>query len=265
MIYRMETTAKVINQTPPFSDFASFYDQFMHRYVDYPAWVKYIEKIFKIFKVRPKKILDLACGTGIPTILFAQRGYSMIGIDRSLAMLEKLREKSQNHNYNITTELADMREFSIPDKVDAVICLYDSINYLLTGEDLKRCFQCVKNVLDQNGLFVFDMNTIYGLTAFWDKRETVREVGNIRSIWRNTSDEKSNISTLRLTCYVKDENRYFEEIHQERGYELAYVQELLNSCDFSDVRFYQHRTFSPPNEVTIRVMVVARRLKSLNR
>lgn len=243
-------------QVEPFTNFATYYDSFMLKYVDYEGWVKYIEKIFKNFKVKPKTILDLACGTGIPTILFAQRGFQMIGIDRSPAMLRVLREKSKD--YNITVLEADIRAFKIEQPVDAAICLYDSINYLLTGEDLQRCFQCVRNALIDDGLFVFDMNTRYGLAVFWGNRQAVREADNVHSIWQNTYDEKTAISTLRLSCYVKNENRCFEEIHQERAYELSYIQTLLKNCAFPEVRFYQHGTFLPPTEKTVRVMVVAR-------
>jgi SAM-dependent methyltransferase len=246
----------VTAQVEPFTEFASYYDSFMLKCVDYEGWLRYIEKIFRTFKIKPNTILDLACGTGIPTMLFARRGYQMIGIDHSKAMLEVLRQKSQG--YNITTYESDIREFAIPKQVDAAICLYDSINYLLTDEDLKKCFRCVRTALAKNGLFVFDMNTDYGLSVFWGTRETIREAGNVHSIWHNTYDEKTKISILYLTCYIRNENRSFEEIHQERAYELPYVQELLKSCDFSEVKFYQHGSFSAPTDVTVRVMVVAR-------
>ena len=228
----------------------------MLKCVNYGDWVKYIEKIFKNFKIKPNTMLDLACGTGIPTILFAKKGYQMIGIDRSPEMLEILKTKSKG--YNIVVHQADIRNFSIPELVDSAICLYDSINYLLTEEDLIKCFQCVRIALKNNGLFIFDMNTEYGLSVFWGTRETVREAGDVHSVWHNTYDNKTKISTLYLTCQVKGENRLFEEVHQERGYELPYIQQLLQKCGFSEVKSYHHGTFSPPTDLTVRVMIVAR-------
>jgi SAM-dependent methyltransferase len=246
----------MLAKVTPFTEFAAHYDDFMLKCVDYDNWVKYIGKIFKTFRVKPKTILDLACGTGIPTLLFAKKGFRMIGIDFSQAMLDVLQKKI--NGYDITTHRADIRDFTIPTPIDATICLYDSINYLLTDDDLKRCFQCVRTALKKTGLFVFDMNTGYGLSTFWGNRETIRETGNIHSIWQNTFDEKTEISTLRLTCYAKNENRSFEEVHQERGYQLPYLQTLLQDSGFSEVKFYHHGTFSPPTEITVRVMVVAR-------
>ncbi len=240
----------------PFTEFALYYDDFMLKCVDYDDWVNYLEKIFKKFKVKPKTILDLACGTGIPTLLLAKRGYQMIGVDRAQAMLEILLKKSKS--YNIITYQADIRNFSLPKPVDAAICLYDSINYLLTEDDLIKCFQCIRAAQKKNGLFIFDMNTEYGLSVFWGTRETVREAGNVHSIWHNTYDDKTKISTLYLTCYIKGEDHSFEEVHEERGYELSYIQHLLEKCGFSDVKFFHHGTFSLPTDLTVRVMVVAR-------
>jgi|UniRef100_A0A7C6EBP4 predicted TPR repeat methyltransferase len=240
----------------PFTDFAPYYDSFMLKCVDYEGWVKYIEKIFKQFKFKPKTILDLACGTGIPTILLAKRGYQMIGVDRAKAMLEILKKKSKG--YNIITYEADIRDFTLPEPADACICLYDSINYLLTEEDLEQCFKCVRRGVKKGGLFIFDMNTIYGLKVFWGNRESVREAGNVNSVWHNTYDETTAISTLYLTCQVKDENRTFLEIHKERAYDLPLIQKLLFDCGFSLVNFYHHGTFIPPTPFSVRVMVVAK-------
>ena len=75
----------------PFERFARHYDRFMLRYVDYRSWVDYIEKLFRHYKQKPVRVLDLACGTGIPTLLLAERGYQMVGLDRSAAMLNVLR------------------------------------------------------------------------------------------------------------------------------------------------------------------------------
>lgn len=241
-----------------FDGFAQYYDLFMLKLVNYPVWVDYIIKIFKEHNLYPKTILDLACGTGIPSLLFAKRGYRIIGVDNSLPMLEVFKEKINKVNYDIKIIHSDIRTFSVSEKVDAVVSLYDSINYLLIEDDLKSCFQCVLNNLNPNGIFTFDMNTIYCLESFWDNRETPRRVGDINSIWRNSYDPKQRVSTLRLTVYT-DERQYFEEIHKERGYSEIELKNILYSVGFTDVKFYSHLTFLMPVETTLRIMVVARK------
>jgi SAM-dependent methyltransferase len=271
----------------PFENFAQYYDQFMLRLVNYPAWVDYIIKIFKEHNLYPKTILDLACGTGIPSLLFAKRGYRVIGVDNSEPMLEVFKQKIAQTKYDIhsapfnkvtydrlkiqksdhtqldkrcgvKTIQSDIRNFSPPEKVDAAVSLYDSINYLLNEDDLKSCFQCVYHSLNSNGIFTFDMNTIFCLESFWNNHETPRRIGGIYSIWRNSYDPKKRISTLFLTIYT-DDGRTFQEIHKERAYSEDELKAALQSAGFTDIKFYAHLTLLPPIDTTQRIMVVARK------
>jgi SAM-dependent methyltransferase len=240
-----------------FEGFAEFYDQFMLRLVNYSAWVSYILKIFDKYQVPVQTILDLACGTGIPSLLFARRGYQIIGVDRSQPMLEIFGQKITNPDYKIQLINSDIRNFAVPRKVDAAVCLYDSINYLLTEQDLHQCFQCVAQSLKPGGIFAFDMNTIYCLENFWDNRETPRKVGRIDSIWRNAYNPDTKTSRLTLTVFT-DDGRAFQETHQERGYTQTEISNALNRAGFGDVDFYSHLTFLPTNDSTLRMMIVAR-------
>jgi SAM-dependent methyltransferase len=270
-----------------FEGFARYYDQFMLKLVNYPAWVDYIIKIFKDHNVLPRTILDLACGTGIPSLLLAKKGYQIIGVDNSLPMLEVFKEKALKTGYDIHPASfvqessndtqndksnssylvkmggvhlvhSDIRNFSIPEKADAAISLYDSINYLLSADDLKSCFGCVFESLNSNGVFTFDMNTVYCLESFWSNRETPRRVDDVYSIWQNSYNQEQKISTLTLTVFT-DDGRYFKEIHKERGYPIEELQKILQSVGFTDIKFYAHLTFLQPIDTTYRIMIVARK------
>jgi SAM-dependent methyltransferase len=244
----------------PFSRFNRHYDRFMVKYVDYPGWVEYVVRIFGHFHSDPKTILDLACGTGIPTVMLARRGYRMTGVDRSPEMLAIL--ESKRGDLPIRATRADMREFSLPEPLEAAICLYDSVNYLLTEDDLRRCFACVRAATVAAGLFVFDMNTVYGLAEHWGSRTTTREVAGIYSIWQNSYDPETRVSTLHLTFWEQPEpgraGERFEEIHQERAYLPEEVERSLRAAGFSEVHFFQHGSFIESGPNTTRMMVVAR-------
>jgi len=244
----------------PFSRFNRHYDKFMVKYVDYEGWVAYVVRVFGHFHSDPKTVLDIACGTGIPTIMLARRGYRMTGVDRSPEMLSVLEAK--RGNLPITTIRADMREFEVPEPLAAAICLYDSMNYLLTEDDLVRCFRCVRAAVLTGGLFVFDMNTVFGLAEHWGTRTTARDAGDIHSIWQNSFDQETRVSTLHLTFWEQSETgkagERFEEIHQERAYYPEEVKRCLGAAGFAEVRFFQHGSFIEPGPYTTRMMVVAR-------
>jgi ubiquinone/menaquinone biosynthesis C-methylase UbiE len=240
----------------PFSRIAPYYDTLMN-HIDYPGWIEYIKKFFQVFHKQPKVIIDVACGTGNASLLLAQSGFKVIGVDRSAAMLEIFKEKSRG--LDIDFVCADMRGFEVPQPGDAAISLFDSINYLLTEEELERCFCNVHRNLKPGGLFIFDMNTIFGLSTHWGNSITLREVGAIYSVWKNSYDYKENISTLHLTLFVKNQDHYerLEELHRERGYPTAVVEKRLKRAGFIRCHFYQHLFFTPPASHTARFMVVA--------
>jgi SAM-dependent methyltransferase len=242
-----------------FARFAPYYDKFMARYVNYRSWAQYVLKLFRHYRVRPELVLDLACGTGVPTLLLARAGYRVIGVDRSEAMLAVLRSKVGS--FPISVLQADMRDFRLPEPADAAISLYDSINYLLTRDDLERCFRAVSRNLKPGSLFIFDMNTAFGLATYWGNRTTVREVGDIHSIWRTHFDAETGISSLHLTFQVTEGGTRvrYDEVHEERGYATEEVTRSLQSAGFDRPDIYDHGTLRPPSPTASRVMFVARK------
>ena len=54
-----------------------------------------------------------------------------------------------------------MTDFELPHKVDCCVCSLDSINHLKDIVEVKKCFDCVYNSLNDGGVFVFDVNTVY--------------------------------------------------------------------------------------------------------
>lgn len=250
------TSSSGSNSPEVFFRLAPYYDQLV-RFIDYSGWVRYLGEIFRRYGRRPRSILDLACGTGNITIPLAQKGFKMVGLDRSKEMLDQLESKAAARGIELVC--ADMREFRLSRPVDACICLFDSLNYLLEIEDIERCFSSVRSSLEPGGLFVFDMNTIYSLANYWDDQVSIREFGDVYSIWQNRYDPARHISTLYLTLFVRQGDGYkrVDEIHKERGYELSEIEAALSRAGFEKSSMYQHLTFDPPTPSTPRVMVVA--------
>lgn len=240
----------------PFSQIAPYYDTMME-FIDYPRWVNYVTDIIHKFKKNPKTILDLACGTGTPSLFLAKKGYKIIGLDSSKEMLKVMREKLKK--YNPLLIHGDMRSFKLPYPVDSAMCLFDSLNYLLTEKELINTFTSVYNNLRWDGLFLFDMNTITGLATYWGNQTFAREIKNTYSVWKTIFDKKKNISTLYLTLFVKTDKGYerIEEIHQERGYRITDIENCLKSAGFKKIAFYQHLTFFKAKESNHRIMGVA--------
>jgi len=253
--------SEVFNQT--FTDIAPYYDTLMS-FVNYPAWVSYIETICALNSVKGKVILDLACGTGVCLMLWSQRGYNVIGLDISLPMLQVCREKISRAYDGANCEIqlinTDIRNFALARRVPIITCLYDSLNYLLSETDLMCCFKKVYEVLSDEGIFIFDMNTLHCLRDEWGNQTFHRQDGEIYSTWTNTFETSTNISSLRLTLNIRKNGREttLKELHQERAYPLSTVAEFLTRAGFN-CSFYGHLTFRPADERNLRVMGVAKK------
>lgn len=242
----------------PFEAVAPYYDALMAE-IDYPGWVKYVLQITRSFKIKPERILDLACGTGTCALLFAAKGYEVIGIDVSGPMLDIARSKAAASNADPIFSEGDMRDYELEGPVDLVTCLYDSINHLMEDDEVERCFARTYGALRDRGLFVFDINTEFGLATLLGDSTQIRENGKVYSIWRNHYDRGQGIATLDLTLFVPDGRMYqrIDETHCERPLSVREVTRLLKRVGFKNVADYRHMTFRGADRRTGRVMIAA--------
>jgi len=247
---------------PAFSCIARHYDRLM-AFVNYPAWILYIEKILFVNDITEREIFDMGCGTGVCLELWRRRGYRVGGLDRSAMMLEVCRERLGRNGAEPDEPpltVADMREFHLPRSAPIITSLYDTVNYLLTEEDLQRCFRCVFDNLRPNGMFIFDLNTIHALRDEWGSNVFNRRDENIQSTWDNIFDTETGISTLRITLDIHESDRLttVRELHQERAYPLSTFERILTATGFRS-HLYRHMTFQTASENDLRVMAVCRK------
>jgi ubiquinone/menaquinone biosynthesis C-methylase UbiE len=241
-----------------YKDIAPYYDNLMHD-VNYDAWIAYVRNICELNDCKPEHVLDLGCGTGIPALLLLRSGCAVVGIDGSLEMLRVAQSKLQS--YNPPLILSSFEEFYIKKKVDLVISLFDSLNNLIDEGKLRQTFVQVAQCLRDEGLFVFDMNTIYGLCRMDKDAIYTKEIKDIYSIWKSRFNRQRAITTLSITLFVAGNGSYkrIDETHLERGYSLGTIRHVLQQTGFEKIVFYEHLTFRRPGPRTQRVMVVARK------
>ena len=72
---------------------AADYDR-LTRDVEYEAIYTYCRKLLKLARVKPRTVVDLACGTGSMSLLLAKAGYRVTGVDLSEEMLTAAWEKA---------------------------------------------------------------------------------------------------------------------------------------------------------------------------
>lgn len=239
-----------------YTGFAEVYDLFMDN-VPYEAWSEAIVRTLREYGITEGLLLDLGCGTGTMTALLAEAGYDMIGVDGSEEMLELAMEKQADILYLCQ----DMREFELYGTVRAAVSVCDSLNYILEEEELLQVFRLVHNYLDPDGLFLFDLNTIYKYEALLAENTIAenREEGSF--IWENYYDREERLNEYDLTIYARREDgsyERFEETHYQRAYETGRVLELLREAGLEPLWVRDADNGETPGEETERVCILAR-------
>lgn len=188
-----------------YNTFAKFYDKLTEN-VEYKKRADYISSFFKRYADKCDIVLDLACGTGSVSKYLSDLGYNVIGLDLSDEMLTVASSKQIKNAMFIK---GDMTDFELPHKVDCCVCSLDSINHLKDIVEVKKCFDCVYNSLNDGGVFVFDVNTVY-------KHKNVLGDNTVRIL---------------LDFFVYNGKNYdrFSEEFNEKAYSVNELKSVLNN------------------------------------
>jgi len=243
----------------PFTDISSYYDLLMQD-VDYQEWADYIIHLIQRAGIsKGSALLDMACGTGTSSLFFAKAGYKVRGMDLSQGMLSVAQAKAKKSGVKIKFHPGDIRNFPTKEKYSIITCLFDSMNYLLKEEDFLSACKCAQGALSGPGVFIFDVNTIFALTKYWDQRLEVKEAEGMLSIWRNSYDFVSHYANLSLTLFIPRGKGYkrIDEFHQEKAFPLDDVKSMLKKAGFGKIEIFRHLTLEPPHPNTVRATIIA--------
>ena len=235
----------------PYSMIAKIYDKLM-RYVPYRRWAGYIDKILRKFYPGARTVLDVACGTGTMVVLLSKLGYRVDGLDVSEEMLRIAKGKIETRFY-----LADMRNFSTPVKYDAVVCLYDSVNYLLSDHDFLSFLDSVYSSIN-DGLLVFDIATEMNSVKNLEFMNYTGRIGVFKFARRSSYDKALK---RHYTEFVIEFNgEIFCERHEQRIYKISEIFDLVEKHGgFDLLGCFDGLTFNPGSEDSTRVHFVLRK------
>ena len=246
-----------------YNEFARFYAK-----GDWPRYstqmARILPTVLERFGLWPRKILDLACGEGTFAVAMANRGLRVTGVDLSPEMLEIARQRAAAAGVSVKFLRQDMRSLSLRGRFDLVTCWFDSLNYLLEIEDLAQTFARVSRVLDDNGVFIFDVNTIRGLAVEWVRDPSYVHLNSGDSFLVSVPqyDAAAKIATLHITGFAREHKRWvrIDEVHKERGYTLKEIRQCLTRADLRELACWASLDkMDKPGRNTARVWFVARK------
>jgi SAM-dependent methyltransferase len=155
---------------------AEYYDCIYSSYLSkVPSIIDSVEKIFRTHsKIPVRRVLDLACGTGGPTIELARRGYEVVGVDVNEEVLRIAEAKSRAAGVNIRLVRMDMKSLDLGEVFDAATIFFTSIQYIGPWGELTSFLKKLRKHVKTGGVVVFDAgNPLYpsaaeGRPIAWD-------------------------------------------------------------------------------------------------
>lgn len=243
--------------TAPYSALAVGYDLVME-HVEYDVWAAYVHQLLEQHGDAITTVLELGCGTGSFALQMQPRGdYEYIGTDRSPQMIRVAQIKAEKAGIDIRFEQLDFTAFDVSRPVDAVILLYDGLNYLLEIEQVGSMMASAYEALRPGGLFCFDQSTPSNSVRHGEDFEDAGEVDGFAYVRHSHYDSETRLHTTTFDITI-DEQHYHEE-HVQRAYTIDEIRTLVEEVGFDALAAYDNFSFDPAEPSSERVHWVVQR------
>lgn len=232
-------------------------------HVDYDAWAAYVHRLLQNHGDRVQTVLELAGGTGSLALRLQPLGpYRYTLTDGSTAMLRQAARKVAGAHRSIRCQrvrFQDLSRAALGDRppFDAVVLVYDGLNYLRTPDAVANLFQRMHNVLRPGGIGLFDHATPTNSEVHGDDFTDEGTIGDFSYVRESHYDAAAHRHTTTFTLNIN--GTHVCETHIQRPYPLETIRALLNVSPLHILTAYDGRTPHPAHATSHRVHWVVRR------
>lgn len=136
-----------------FSQSAEHYDRIYGAFKNYSEEAAKIAALIKEKHPSARTVLDVGCGTGEHARQLIEKfGYGVDGIDLDPKLIEMAARKNRSSVFSV----ADMMDFKLDKTFDVVVCLFSSIGYVKTIENVVRTLTQFKQHLAKSGVVIIE-------------------------------------------------------------------------------------------------------------
>ena len=224
-----------------YETFAAVYDAVMDDSL-YDLWTDFSLRHLPKTKNK-KKLLELACGTGIQSVRFSQAGFA--SAKQKIDFIE-----------------GNMLDLSQAGTYDFVTCYSDSICYMQDEVEVGDVFKEVYNALNEDGVFIFDVHSTYQTDEVFPGYSYHENAEDFAMLWDTYEDAAPHSIVHELTFFVQEEDGSFsrhDEVHEERTYEVLTYDILLEQAGFKSFKLYADFEDKEPTKTSKRWFFVAQK------
>ncbi|HUC20253.1 MAG TPA: class I SAM-dependent methyltransferase [Candidatus Polarisedimenticolaceae bacterium] len=191
--------------------FAKFYDEIIG---NKSSRVSFLQKLIEENTPNASNLLEIACGTGT-LIQGLSKKYRVAGFDLSSGMVGEAREKLPG----VDIRIGNMADFDFGESFDVVLCVYDSINHLLSWGQWCALLANAHKHLNPGGLFIFDIHTPERHEWLIGSPPRSRPIGDDHMFMAASREGDKFKWTLRV--FQKEDDGRFS-LHEDFIYETAF-------------------------------------------
>lgn len=248
-------------EVAPYSKLAYIYDDVMS-HVDYSHWAKYIQKIIKKWHPAAHRVLDISCGTGSLLAKFDSKQFRRFGFDFSFDMINQATQKPDHAMRQVVLWCGNMKAFQVKQKMDVMVCLYDSINYLLTIDEWNHCFDCVFNNINDQGIFIFDICTEKNSLKYFRNYTEQKKLHQYKYLRESNYNSETSIHMNRFEIEFQSDPERYVEIHRQCIFPVKEVMSFISASKFEYLCGYDGFSFREAHKNSLRIHFI---LKKNNR
>jgi len=202
------------------------------------------------------KVLDLCCGQGRHSLELARRGFQVVGVDLSEALLYAARKRAESEDLSVTFLHCDMREIDFADEFDAVINMFTSFGYLESEAEDEKVLGKVAQALKSGGKFLLDVVNRDRLVRDFQAREWHAADEGWLVLEERTFDHLSGRMETCWVCVARDGVRY-ERLSSVRLYTTSELRTMLERAGLKVTNLFGDYDGSPYSWDSQRLIVVA--------
>ncbi len=218
-----------------YSLLAKFYSNLMRK-VDYYDWADYITQLTLYTRRKINSVLEIAAGScAISDLLFEKYDF-VVASDLSFHMLQNSK-KDRMHKV-----AADMRQLPFKYKFDFIFSTFDSVNYILTEEELLQFFIDIQSCMHTDTFFAFDVGLELNSIKYERKLNRKGKFNGIKYRQISKYNKEDRIHTNHFI--IEDsEGNVFEEIHKQKIYDLIELFEIIENSGMFVVECFDAFSF----------------------